>query len=209
MRENDIYNLFYSTFSSLILLIQYNINQLIYVDMKREGLKIGSHLGKSLLNRFRYVALAGILLFAVSCEDDDDDDNGNGNPDDYTAQFLATLNGSSEVPPNASTATGNASLTYNQDTKVFTIVVTYSGVTATGAHIHLGSPTESGGVVFGFTSLESPINYTSPPLTEDQEDDLFANLYYVNIHSRARNQTGFRIAQGISAREEQVCRRAG
>ncbi len=153
--------------------------------MKREGLKIGSNAGRTLLNRVRYVALAGILIFAVSCEDNDDDDNGNGNSQDHTTQFLATLNGANEVPANTSTATGSASLTYNQDTRVFTVVVTYSGVTATGGHIHLGSPTVSGGVVFPFSSLDSPINYTSPPLSEDQEDDLFANLYYVNIHSVA------------------------
>ena len=151
--------------------------------MKRERLIIGSHVGKTFLNKFRYIALAGILLFAVSCEDDDEDDNGNGNPQDHTTQFLATLSGTNEVPANASTASGSASLTYNQDTRVFSIVVTYTGVTATGAHIHLGSTTVSGGVVFGFTTVDSPINYTSPPLTEDQEDDLFANLYYVNIHS--------------------------
>jgi hypothetical protein len=151
--------------------------------MKRDRLIIGSHVGKTILERFRYVALAGIMIFAISCEDSDDDDNGNGNPLDHTTQFLATLNGANEVPANGSMATGSASLTYNQDTRVFTIVVTYSGVTATAGHIHLGSPTEAGGVVFGFPSVVSPINYTSPPLSEDQEDDLFANLYYVNIHS--------------------------
>jgi hypothetical protein len=149
--------------------------------MKREGLKIGTHVKNTLLNRFRYIALAGIMLFAVSCEDDEDDDNGNSQS--QTTQFLATLSGANEVPANGSAATGSASLTYNHTTKVFTVMVTYSGVTATAAHIHLGSPTESGGVVFGFLSLDSPINFTSPPLSVEQEDDLFAGLHYVNIHS--------------------------
>jgi hypothetical protein len=98
--------------------------------------------------------------------------------------FKATLSGTNERPnPNLSTATGNATLTLNSETKIFTIVVTHSGMTATAAHIHKGEPTTTGSIVFGFSPVTSPINYTSAALTASQETDLHAGLYYVNVHS--------------------------
>jgi hypothetical protein len=120
------------------------------------------------------ILLTGLLL-SGSCKKDSNDE---------TVTFLATINGASEVPATNSTATGSATLTYNKTTKVFNIVVNYSGVNATASHIHKGATTESGGVIFGFNApLTSPINYTSPALDATQEADLLANLYYVNIHS--------------------------
>lgn len=123
-----------------------------------------------------FVLLAGILFTVASCK----------KSDDPKVTFLATISGSSETPVNASTATGTATLTFNKDTKIFTVVVTYSGVTATNAHIHKGEVGVAGGVIFGFTApLTSPINYTSVALDASQEADLNANSYYVNIHSTA------------------------
>jgi hypothetical protein len=123
------------------------------------------------------IVLTCILLSTVSCSSDED------NPDPEVI-FMATLNGASETPPNASEASGTATLTYNKDTKIFTIVVTYSGVTASAAHIHKAAVGVPGGVVFPFSApLTSPINYTSPVLTTSQDSALNANLYYVNIHS--------------------------
>lgn len=126
--------------------------------------------------QIHFVLLAGILITAASCK----------KSDDPKVTFLATINGLNETPVNASTATGTATLTFNKDTKIFTVVVTYSGVTATNAHIHKGEVGVAGGVIFGFTApLTSPINYTSVALDASQEADLNANLYYVNIHSTA------------------------
>ena len=119
--------------------------------------------------------ISGLLFTAVSCDDDDDDD-----PIDV---FTATLSGANEVPPNESNATGSAELTYNRDTRVFQVVVEYSGFEATGAHIHRGEEGVNGPVVFDFGSTASPINYTSEPLTSEQETDLYNGLYFVNIHS--------------------------
>lgn len=130
-------------------------------------------------NKIIFLFLSVIILSFTACDDDDDDDNGN------VTTFKATINGASEVPVNASTATGTATLTFNNDTKVFTVVVEYTGLTATAAHIHKGAVGVSGDVVFGFTTLPSPINYTSPALDAAQEADLMANLYYVNIHTTA------------------------
>jgi hypothetical protein len=130
----------------------------------------------STLKKITFLVLAGILITAASCK----------KSEDPNVTFKATLNGASETPPNASTATGTATLTFNKDTKIFTVVVNYSGVTAINAHIHKGDVGVAGSVVFGFTApLTSPINYTSVALDATQEADLNANLYYVNIHSAA------------------------
>jgi hypothetical protein len=128
-----------------------------------------------MLRNILSVVLASILLTAISCSKDESNPN---------VTFSATINGASETPANASTATGTATLTYNKDTKIFDIVVNYTGITATNAHIHKAAVGVPGGVVFGFTQpITSPINYTSPVLTESQDSALNANLYYVNIHS--------------------------
>ena len=105
-------------------------------------------------------------------------------PVDPNVVFKATMIGASEVPPNQSTATGSATLTFNNSTKIFTIIVTYTGLTASAGHIHKEAVGVAGGVVFPFTNpVSSPINYTSVALTAAQEADLNAGLYYANLHS--------------------------
>jgi hypothetical protein len=124
---------------------------------------------------FIVVALVGFLSF--SC-DDDDDNNGTN------VVYKATLTGANERPdPTTSIATGDATLTLDTKTKIFTLVVNYNGLTATAGHIHKGATDVAGAVVFPFSNLTSPINYTSPALTVEQESDLNAGLYYVNLHS--------------------------
>jgi hypothetical protein len=125
-------------------------------------------------NKFFLVILPVILLSFASCDDDDDEN---------ITTFKAVINGAVETPANASTATGTATLTYDNDTKIFKVVVEYTGVNATMAHIHKGEIGVAGSVIFGFDNPASPINYTSPALDAAQEADLMANLYYVNIHS--------------------------
>src|SRR5512133_1719517 len=121
--------------------------------------------------------LSSILLVfiftSISCKDDEE------NP---VIKFQASLNGMSEVPPNNSTSTGVATLTYDTIAKKFDIVVTFNGITPTAAHIHKGAPGVPGGVVFGFTNpLTSPFTYSSPVLTDAQQNDLYTGQYYVNI----------------------------
>ena len=126
-------------------------------------------------------ALALLFLGFISCSKSSDP-TPTPNPN---ITFLATLNGASEVPANPSTASGSATLTFNSTTKIFTLAVTYSGVTATAGHIHTGAVGVSGSVVFPFSSFTSPISYTSAALDATQEANLLANLDYVNIHSAA------------------------
>lgn len=142
-------------------------------------MKTKTTVGVAAAKHIQIILLASILLFAYSCKDDDEEDDVRGND-----TFKATLSGLSEVPPNASMATGIATLTYNKDSRIFSIIVDYSGIVATAGHIHKGETIESGAVVFPFSSpLTSPVNYTSAPLTDEQESDLYDHLYYVNLHS--------------------------
>lgn len=128
---------------------------------------------------FRLLVISFFSLGIVSCDDDDDPVP---NPN---VTFTATLNGTSEVPANASTATGTATLTFNKTTKIFTITVIHDIAAPTNGHIHKGAVGVSGPPVFPFASFTSPINYTSTALTTEQEADLYAGLYYVNIHTTA------------------------
>lgn len=100
--------------------------------------------------------------------------------------FKATLNGANERPnPNASTATGSSTASFNVTTKILTITTTYTGITPSAGHIHTGAASIAGPITFGFTSLTSPIVFTTVPLTPAQETDLMANLMYVNLHTTA------------------------
>ena len=130
------------------------------------------------LVKFLFIPI--FLLCVFSCSDDDDT-----SPSASTTTFKATLSGASEVPANASTATGNATLTFNNTTKIFTLTVNYSGMTATDAHVHKGAVGISGPAVFPITVTTSPLYLTSTALTTEQEADLKNNLYYINIHSSA------------------------
>ena len=116
-----------------------------------------------------------IVFSMVSCGKDDDTV--------ANVTYKATLKGTSEVPSNASAAVGLATLTYDPNTKIFSIVVTHNLAAATGGHIHKGATGVSGEVIFPFLSTASPINYTSVALDATQLSDLSAGLYYVNLHT--------------------------
>jgi hypothetical protein len=87
--------------------------------------------------------------------------------------FSAQLSGAQEVPPNASTATGIASLVLNDAQTALTYSITVSGLDFTGsqsastadnlvaAHIHAPAvPGTNGPVVFGF--FGAPFNDNNP-----------------------------------------------
>ena len=126
---------------------------------------------------FKIFALTFLLTFIVSCDDEDEP-----NPN---VTYKATLSGANESTPNTSTATGTGTLTFNTTTKIFTINVIHTLAAPTNGHIHKGAIGVSGPAVFPFSSFATPISYTSAALTTEQEADLKAGLYYVNIHSTA------------------------
>ena len=131
---------------------------------------------------FNFSVILLLLFIGVSCSNNDDNPTPTP-PTPVIVTFKATLNGASEVPANSSTATGTAVLYYNKTTKIFTLNLTYSGITPNNGHIHTGVVGVSGPVVFPFTNLMSPFSYTSEVLTASQEDDLLANRDYVNLHT--------------------------
>ena len=127
-----------------------------------------------ILKQIQFIFFVCLIIFASSCKKSSSSE----------VTFKATLNGASETPPNSSVANGTATLTYNTNTKIFNIIVNFTGLSATISHIHEAPVGVSGKVVFGFpTPIKSPINYTSPALTFTQDSALNANLYYVNVHS--------------------------
>jgi hypothetical protein len=130
----------------------------------------------------KFLVIAVIAAGIVSCNKDDDTPP---IPPDPTIKFAASLSGSAEVPANTSTATGVATLTFDTTTKKFTLIVTHNIASPTNGHIHKAAAGSNGGVVFGFTTFATPIEYTSAVITAAQEADLRANLYYVNIHTAA------------------------
>jgi hypothetical protein len=93
--------------------------------------------------------------------------------------FKANLNRKSELPFNASTANGTATLVYNTNTKIFSLTVNYTGPKVISGHLN----NRETGFVFPSSDLSSPITYTSSPLDAAQEAELNSNLYVINLHS--------------------------
>lgn len=122
-----------------------------------------------------------IISFSYSCKKDKET-----TPVSNEVKYKAVLSGSNEVPANSSTATGEANAVFNTQTKILTVTVTYTGLSAalTLWHIHKAAAGVNGGVVFNFgTPQASGFVYTSAALTAEQETDLAATLYYVNLHT--------------------------
>ena len=104
--------------------------------------------------------------------------------------FTATLEGIQEVPPNASPATGSATVVLDAAETTINVTVTFSGLLGqtTAAHIHApGAPGVNAPVVIAFTGF--PVGVTSGSynasfaVTAGQVSDLRAGLSYVNIHT--------------------------
>jgi hypothetical protein len=105
----------------------------------------------------------------------------------FADKMKATLDGKSEVPPNASAGTGTADIDYDAASKKLSWKLTYSGLSgpATAAHFH--GPAAAGanaGVKVAIPNPASP-SEGSATLTEEQAADLTAGKYYVNVHTSA------------------------
>lgn len=117
---------------------------------------------------------------------------GGGTPPTPTTsrKFETFLNGPSEVPANASTATGYARLSLNEAENQITVSAYWSGLTSATilGHIHGPAPANMvGPIIF---DLNPPTGQTSGAavdrtfaVTPAQVADLRAGLWYVNIHS--------------------------
>jgi hypothetical protein len=106
----------------------------------------------------------------------------------FADKMKATLDGTSEVPPNTSAGKGTADLDYDAASKKLTWKLTYTGLSgpATAAHFH--GPAEAGkngGVAVAIPNATSSPAEGSATLTDAQAADLMAGKYYVNIHTAA------------------------
>lgn len=121
-----------------------------------------------------------------------------------TFQFIAGLNGASEVPFNNATATGLAALSYNDNNSISTTDDTYSfslsafGLTGAATAMHIHAPAAPGftappvvnlgaspflSLNVGGTLLLGGVNVTPPNATFLSQ--LQAGLTYVNVHTAA------------------------
>jgi hypothetical protein len=123
------------------------------------------------------IALLGFFLvtLVMGCKDKEE-----MTPD---TAVTATLAGSAEVPANVSKSTGKVDGTYNEETKMLTLKITYTGFTPVAWHIHKAAAGVNGGVIFNIgTTFTSPFMFMQT-LNAEQLSDLKAGLYYVNLHS--------------------------
>jgi hypothetical protein len=148
------------------------------------------------MKKYSIYSLLFIFVVAISCKKEEVVVpnlvvSGTLAPDLNIFYTSTTLSGANEVPAVSTTATGDASGTYNKTTKILNLVVNYAGITPTAWHIHKGAVGVAGGVVINFgASFSSPFNYISPAgITDVQEADLLGGLNYLNIHS-AKSPSG-------------------
>ena len=102
--------------------------------------------------------------------------------------FQGTLSGKSEVPPTASTGSGDVLATLDTSTKKLTYTMTFMGLTgpATAAHFHgpAAAGANAGVAVPIGANPASPVTNTVT-LTDAQIKDLEAGKWYANVHTAA------------------------
>ena len=107
-----------------------------------------------------------------------------------TINLFAPIDGSQEVPSNASPGTGTAVMTFDDITNLLSWNITSSGLDGTPTLSHFHGPAPAGvnaGVQVNIVdnsggSIVSPM-IGSATITNDQEADLLSGLWYINIHS--------------------------
>jgi hypothetical protein len=109
-----------------------------------------------------------------------------------TIFLYSNLDGAQETPPVATTATGNANITYDDVANLLSWTITYSGLSAPSTDAHFHGPAAVG---VGPVGVRVAIPHTngvfadtligSAVITEPFEAELLAGLWYINIHSSA------------------------
>jgi len=104
-----------------------------------------------------------------------------------TEKFSATLTAGAEVSAGTSTGSGMATVSLDTATHEITYDVTFSGFASAASAAHIHGPAAAGknaGVVVPLgNNPTSPIHGTAK-LTAEQEKQLAAGEYYVNVHTK-------------------------
>jgi len=136
--------------------------------------------------------LAGTLYFNVhTASNPNGEIRGNITGTTGVTAGLATLNGANETPPNASTATGQATIVFDSATyDVLICYVTHDVANTTVAHIHTGAPGVSGPpnvvtLTQGTNVYYAPTTPSPVMLTTTNVTDMNAGNTYFNVHSAA------------------------
>lgn len=98
-----------------------------------------------------------------------------------------TLSGANETPANASAATGTGTFSFDPYTMALRGGVVVSGITGTGAHIHLAAVGVAGPIIIPLV-LDADGAWVVPPdtfLTAAQFNAFRSGGLYVNVHSAA------------------------
>ena len=122
---------------------------------------------------------------------------------------VSSLDGSQEVPPVTTIATGKGTLVVDDTTRDILIsYVTHNVANVDGAHIHTGlGPGTNGGVIVGLTTLDINFdgvgtNLAIPPagtvMTAGDVAAFRINYLYFNIHSTANGNPGGEIRGDIA-----------
>jgi hypothetical protein len=126
------------------------------------------------------------VAFLISCSDTAEVEK------DNIYYGTITMTGAQETPPVTTTATGTIEASYNRLTKTISYSLSFSGLSdsAVAAHIHgLGEAGVLAPVVQTFNNFprRKAGSYSGSLLVDGvkiKEDDLLANRYYINIHSK-------------------------
>lgn len=99
-----------------------------------------------------------------------------------------TMTGGREVPPNPSTATGVLFGTFDDVTNVLSFDLIYNGLStpSTAGHFHFGAAGVIGPIQIGFAGFPTATSgaySNSYTVTEAQDSQIVAGLWYVNIHT--------------------------
>ena len=160
------------------------------------------------MKKILQTTMTGFLVILVACNDSGSKTDDTTKPDspvianensgavttNVMTQKGLQLSPGQEVPPNKSSGSGTADVTYNKDTKMLTYTLNWSGLTgkATMAHIHGTAPRgTNAGVKHDLSNVlakETSGSFTDSvkiDASDIKEDSLLSGFYYFNIHTPA------------------------
>jgi hypothetical protein len=138
-------------------------------------------LGKIMPKLLKHMALATVIgIFSVPASA-------------AIINLTASIDGNQEVPPTGSPATGTGTMAYDDVANLLSWNISYTASTMLGTPTvsHFHGPAQVGSnagvqvdIVANSGGIASPM-VGSATITEPQELDLLAGLWYINIHSTA------------------------